>query len=185
MQLLKQSTAASRMIGPILDSAGAVYTGAVIGDLNITKNGTTAAMAAAATLVHDHNGHYVLTFTTGNTDTLGSLTVTCNKSTYAMTAFRWTVLRPAVFEAMFTNGGLGIGTCGSGCTTTSIVTSSLSPAASVADQFKGRVIIFDYATTSANLRGQGALISAMTSGGVLTVSALTDAPASGDTFSIL
>jgi hypothetical protein len=41
-------------------------------------------MAAAATLTHDHNGHYILVFTTGNTDTLGRLDVTCNKSTYAM-----------------------------------------------------------------------------------------------------
>ena len=72
-------------------------------------------------------------------------------------------------------------TVGSGSTTTSIVTSSMDPAAGVADQFKGRVVIFDKDTTTANLRGQGTKISASTSGGVLTVDALTTAAVSGDT----
>lgn len=77
-----------------------------------------------------------------------------------------------------------LGTCTTGCTTTSIATSSLSPAAAVADQFKGRIVIFDDATTTAALRGQATDITASTSGGVLTVTALTTAPASGDTFTI-
>lgn len=77
------------------------------------------------------------------------------------------------------------GTCSAGSSTTSINTSSLAPAAAVNDQFKGRVIIFSEDTTTANLRGQAAAISGSTSGGVLTVSALTDAPASGDTFVIV
>lgn len=77
------------------------------------------------------------------------------------------------------------GTVTTGGTTTSIPTSSLDPAAAVADQFKGRVVIFDRDTTTANLRGQARDITASSSGGTLTVSALTDAPASGDTFVIL
>lgn len=77
-----------------------------------------------------------------------------------------------------------LGTCTTGSTTTSIATSSLSPAASVADQFKGRIVIFDDATTTAALRGQATDITASSSGGVLTVTALTTAPASGDTFTI-
>lgn len=77
------------------------------------------------------------------------------------------------------------GTVDSGASTTSIPTSSLDPAAAVTDQFKGRVVVFDKDTTSANLRGQATDITASTSGGVLTVTALTNAPASGDTFVIL
>lgn len=77
------------------------------------------------------------------------------------------------------------GTVGSSSSTTSIVTSSLDPAASVTDQFKGRVVVFDRDTTTANLRGQATDISGSTSGGVLTVSALSDAPVSGDTFTVL
>lgn len=81
----KQSTAATLIVGPILDSAGAEYTSAVIGDLSISKNGgTLTALAAAATLTHIANGQYTLVMTTGNLDTLGRLQITCNKSTYQM-----------------------------------------------------------------------------------------------------
>lgn len=78
-----------------------------------------------------------------------------------------------------------LGTVGSGSTTTSIVTSSLDPAASATDQYKGRILVFAADTTTANLRGQGTDITASTTGGVLTVSALSHAPASTDTFTIL
>lgn len=103
MQWLKQSTAASTIVGPILDSAGGIYGSAVIGDLNITKNGTTAAMASAATLTHIANGLYTLLFTTGNTDTLGRVDITCNKSTYIMPPKGFTVLAATTFDALVTN----------------------------------------------------------------------------------
>lgn len=77
-----------------------------------------------------------------------------------------------------------LGTVDAGATTTSIPTSALDPAASVADQFKGRIVIFDKDTTTAALRGQATDITANTNVGVLTVTALTTAPASGDTFTI-
>lgn len=82
------------------------------------------------------------------------------------------------------NDSLGVGVVGAASTTTSIVTSSLTPAASVTDQFKGRIVVFDKDTATANLRGQATDITASTSGGVLTVTALTTAPSSGDTFII-
>jgi hypothetical protein len=72
-----------------------------------------------------------------------------------------------------------------GGTTTSIPTSSLEPAAAATDQFKGRIVVFDRDTTTANLRGQATDITASTSGGTLTVTALSHAPASGDTFRIV
>lgn len=81
--------------------------------------------------------------------------------------------------------GVGKGVCAAGGSVTSIITSSLTPAAAVADQFKGRIVIFDKDTVTANLRGQATDITANTSGGVLTVSQLTTAPASGDTFLIV
>ena len=80
--------------------------------------------------------------------------------------------------------GIVTGTVGSGSTTTSVVTSSLDPAASVADQYKGRIVTFAQDTTTAALRGQSTDITANTNVGVLTVTALTTAPVSGDTFSI-
>ena len=92
--------------------------------------------------------------------------------TTALTAFKQAVL------------GNVVGTVGAASTTTSIVTSSLTPAAAVIDQFKGRIVIFDKDTATANLRGQATDITASTALGVLTVTALTTAPASSDTFTI-
>jgi len=76
------------------------------------------------------------------------------------------------------------GTVGVGSTTTSIVTSALNPAASGPDQFKGLVLKFDDATTTAALRGQGTDITGSTVLGVLTVTALTTAAVNGDIFTI-
>lgn len=79
-----------------------------------------------------------------------------------------------------------IGTVGAASTTTSIVSSSLTPAGSVADKFKGRILTFADDTTTANLRGQATDITANTSAAAptFTCTALTTAPVAGDTFSI-
>lgn len=81
--------------------------------------------------------------------------------------------------------GIVYGTADTGATTTSIPTSAIAPAAAVTDQFKGRIIVFLSNTTTANLRGQASDITASTSGGTLTVSALSTAPVSGDKFVIM
>lgn len=75
-------------------------------------------------------------------------------------------------------------TIGAASTTTNIVTSAMDPAAAAIDQFKGLVLKFDKDTTTANLRGQGTEITGNTAPGVLTVTALTTAPVSGDTGTI-
>ena len=107
---LKQSTAASCIIGPILDSTGAEYASAVIGDLSISKNGgTLTAMASAATLTHIANGMYTLAMTTGNTDTVGRVEISCNKSTYQMPQKNLLVLLASVFDALITNATNGTG----------------------------------------------------------------------------
>jgi hypothetical protein len=110
MQFLKQSTAASVIVGPVLDADGNAYTSAVIGDFNLTKNGTTAALASASTATHSHNGHYVIALTTGNTDTLGRLAISMNRATYGMTIFRYDVLTANQFDAIVTNGNLTLAT---------------------------------------------------------------------------
>ena len=104
MQVLKQSTTATILVGPVLDADGAAYTAAVIGDFNVTKNGSTAALASAATATHSHNGMYLIALTTGNTDTLGRLDVSMNKATYGMTNHRYEVLSANQFDALVTNG---------------------------------------------------------------------------------
>lgn len=106
MQVLKQSTTATILVGPVLDPDGAAYTSAVIGDFNATKNGSTAALAAAATATHSHNGMYLIALTTGNTDTLGRLDISLNKATYGMTNHRYEVLSANQFDALVTNGSV-------------------------------------------------------------------------------
>jgi hypothetical protein len=97
----KQSTAATLIVGPILDSTGAEYASAAIGDLSISKNGgTLTALAAAATLTVIANGQYTLVMTTGNLDTLGRLQITCNKSTYQMPPVGLVVVPAMVFDSM-------------------------------------------------------------------------------------
>ena len=97
----KQSTAATLIVGPVLDSTGAEYTSAVIGDLSISKNGgTLTALASAATLTHIANGQYTLVMTTGNLDTLGRAQITCNKSTYQMPTVGLLVVPAMVFDSL-------------------------------------------------------------------------------------
>ena len=104
MMWAKQSTAATVIIGPVLDSTGAEYASAVIGDLSISKNGgTLTALASAATLTLIANGQYTLVMTTGNVDTLGRAQITCNKSTYQMPSIELMVLPSTVFDALVTN----------------------------------------------------------------------------------
>lgn len=189
MQFFKQSTAASLIVGPILDSAGVEYDSAVIGDLSISKNGATlTALAAAATLTYVANGYYTLALTTGNLDTVGRADISCNKATYQMPPRELMVLQAAAYDQFVGGSFAKLGVAGivtTGGTTTSVPTSSLSPAAAVTDQFKGRTVIFDDDTTTAALRGQATDITGSTSGGTLTVTALTTAPVNGDTFRIV
>jgi hypothetical protein len=77
------------------------------------------------------------------------------------------------------------GVVGSGSTTTSIVTSSLIPAVSADNQLLGRIVVFHNNTSTSALRSQATRITASTAAGVLTVDALTHAPANGDTFDII
>jgi hypothetical protein len=85
-----------------------------------------------------------------------------------------------------TTRAIGRGTVSGSPTTTSIPTSAFAPATSVADQLKGRIVTFDADTTTAALRGQSTDITASTSSATptLTVTALTTAPAVGDSFSV-
>lgn len=111
MQVLKQSTITTILVGPVLDASGVAVTSAAIGDFNITKNGTSAAMSGN-TINHSHNGHYTIALTAANTDTLGRLTVSVNNAAMAMAPFRFTVLAAAAFDALVTNGNIASSTSG-------------------------------------------------------------------------
>lgn len=71
--------------------------------------------------------------------------------------------------------------------TTSFTPSEITPEGAGEDQWWGRILIFDNDTTTAALRGQATDITSQGAGALplLTYSALTTAPASGDKFTIV
>lgn len=161
-----------------LDAAGVrTAVGLATGNLD-TQLGTLATASALATVAGYVDTEVAaikaktdsLTFTEAGKVDANLLSI--GGDTTAAAAFKRAVL------------GNTTGTIGTGSSTTSLVTSSLTPAASVADQFKGRIVTFAQDTTTAALRGQATDITASTDAGVLTVTALTTAPVSGDTFAI-
>lgn len=166
---------AYRVTFPIFDADGDLVTGATSPDSEVSKDGGTFADCAnEATEIATASGMYYLDLTAAEM-AADTVTIIVKSSTGKTT--------PIV---LYPEAGLEVkGVCTTGGSTTSIPTSSLVPAAAVTDQFKGRILIFDEATTTANLRGQATDITASTAGGTLTVTALTTAPASGDTFRIV
>jgi hypothetical protein len=102
MHLLKQSTAATVIVGPVLDSAGAAVTTAVVGDFRLAKEGTSAVLSGA-TVTHDANGYYLIALTTTNTNTVGRLAIYSNNTAQSMGTTRFMVLLPSVYDALVTN----------------------------------------------------------------------------------
>jgi hypothetical protein len=100
---LKQSTAATVVLGPVLDSTGAAVTTAVVTNFSIAKNGTVAALTTE-TVTHSANGYYTIALTTTNTNTLGRLDIIVNASTMSMSNHRYDVLVAATYDAIVTNG---------------------------------------------------------------------------------
>jgi len=81
---------------------------------------------------------------------------------------------------------VGTATCDTGGSVTSVIASSITPTSIEDDQFNGRVIVFHNDTTTTALRGQATDITDYThSTTTFTVTALSEAPVSGDTFDIL
>lgn len=102
MHLLKQSTAATVIVGPVLDSSGAAVTTAVVGDFRLAKEGTSAVLSGA-TVTHDANGYYLIALTTTNTNTVGRLAIYSNNTAQSMGTTRFMVLLPSVYDALVTN----------------------------------------------------------------------------------
>ena len=105
----RQSTARTIMVGPVLDSAGAAVTGAVVGDFKISKNGAApAALNASATLTHRHTGHYSLALTASDTDTVGSAQITLDKTTDSCPEKDITVVEEAVYDLFWVASATGL-----------------------------------------------------------------------------
>jgi len=180
-------------------------------EVRIAKNDAAWAQKNEATsLSHEENGWYECKLDATDTNTLGQLIVAIHEPGALPVHRVFQIVPSAVFDSLINGTGAGVrsnlsavndvtdgvsqlsrslqavvlGTVGTASSTTSIVTSSLSPSPTVTDQLKGRIVVFDNDTTTAALRGQATDITGSSTGGVLTVTALTTAPVSGDTFTI-
>lgn len=101
MQVLKIATAATIIVGPVLDSGGLAVTNAVIGDFRLTAGGTTSTLASPATATHSHNGHYTVALSTANTSAIGLLTISSGNSNHAMPPSRFQVVNAATYDSYF------------------------------------------------------------------------------------
>lgn len=97
----KLSTAITVVFGPVLDTAGAPYTGAIAyTDAKIFKNGTDGALNGSATFTHKYQGFYALALTTSDISAVGTATVTLNLANYSAPAVRLTVLPANVYDSL-------------------------------------------------------------------------------------
>lgn len=112
MIILRQSTARTILVGPILDASGVAKTDDVVGSIKITKNGTVGAANGSATLTHDHAGKYLLALTASDTDTLGIMQVSLNSGTNDMQVRDCMVLTATAYDTLVTNGTLASTTSG-------------------------------------------------------------------------
>lgn len=170
MQLLKQSTAFTVYVGPVLDSAGAAVTTAVLGDFRLVKNGTAATLTGA-TVTHDANGYYTVALTTTNTNTVGALTVGVGNTAMAMATHNYIVLLPSVYDAIITNatnatGGLPTATGAISAFAGAISTYAGGAVASVTGNVGGNVV-GSVGSVSGNVSGSVASVVGNVGGNVV------------------
>ena len=205
MAILAKSTAHNRafLMVQTADHISAL-TGATV-TVALSKNGGSFATAGGA-VTEIANGWYYVALNTTDTGTAGDLAFHCTATSGDPTDFCDQVVDPTVVtlganvvqisgnstaasQVSQANQAIGRGTCTTGGSTTSIPTSAwnLGGVSVVSGQFIGRTIIFDAGTATGALAGQATAITNNTSGATptFTVVAMTTAPASGDTFSVV
>jgi len=198
-----QKNVAYRVTFPIFNADGDLVAGAAGLDTEISKDGGTFADCTnEATEIATSSGMYYLdlTSTEMNADTVALIVKTSTSGAKTTPIILYpeetgdirvnpTAINgdaTAAANLAKTTRAIVRGTADAGASTTSIPTSAFTPAGGASNQFKGKIITFDADTTTAALRGQSTDITASTNSATptLTVTALTTAPASGDTFSV-
>ena len=119
---------------------------------------------------------------TGATTLTGALTSTNASNDLRLGATERGLQRDKIIERTVIRGTAATGTL----STTQMTTTGMSPAMTAANQLAGQILMFDHDTTTAALRGQKTDITASSAAAnpLLTFTALTTAPANGDTFTI-
>jgi hypothetical protein len=102
MLVVRQSTARTCMIGPVLDASGAAVTDCVVADFEGSVNGgDPVALNGSATLTHRGVGFYSLALTATDLATVGSFEVTINDTVNACAIKELTVIEEAVYDAIY------------------------------------------------------------------------------------
>lgn len=149
------------------------------GDFKVSTDGGTLANMTTLPVVTPASS-VLVKFTVAAAEMLGdNIEIVCIDAAGA----QWC---DAVFSIQTIDDAPCVSTVGSGSTTTSVVSSAMYPAGAALDQFKGRIIVFDQNTTTTALRGQATDITGSSNAAAptFTVSALSTAPVSGDTFKV-
>lgn len=107
MTAIRQSTARTILVGPVLDADGAAKTDEVVANVRVTKNGTVGSAHGSTTLTHNHAGKYRLAMDAGDPDTVGVLEISLNSGTNDMAVARFNVVEEAVFDAMYAASAAG------------------------------------------------------------------------------
>ncbi len=205
MKILKQSTAATPGIGPFVDTSGAAVTTTnllIQTDVVISKGGsaTYAAKNDASSSTHRANGTHTIPLDTTDTNTLGTLTITVNKSGTLPVRDVWTVVPANVYDSLVSTDKLQVDTVElnsvaasaanleksarviirgtvdhTAFTATTTIFESDDVTEATTDHYKGRVVVF----TSGTVEGQASAITAYSQSagrGRFTVNALTELP---------
>jgi hypothetical protein len=145
----RQSTARTIMVGPVLDSAGAAVTGAVVGDFKISKNGAApAALNGSATLTHRHTGHYSLALTATDTDTVGSAQITLDKTTDTCPEKDITIVEEVIYDAIWVASANTFTGAAGATTLTALADGSITAAKIAADAITAAKIATDAITAA-------------------------------------
>lgn len=103
---VRQSTARTVIVGPILDADGVAKTDEVVASIKISKNGgDPAALDGSATLTHKHTGNYALSLTANDADTLGVAQISLSSTTNAMPVKDLNVMTATAFDALYAASG--------------------------------------------------------------------------------
>lgn len=186
---------ASQVIGAqIIDTAGANVTGGTTTVYYVIDNGT---QGTGSTATHKGNGYwgYSPSQSETNGDHIAYTFSNNGASAVEVTLQVYTEDKDASTRLISGARAIAYGTCGTGGShsTTTVYATAVDPAITVADQYKGRNLIFLSTTTSTNLRSQGCPIFSNTTGtasaftfGTATAGdqSLTNAPTNGDVFGI-
>ena len=210
---LKQSTATTVVVGPFVDETDGrtAETALTISqtDALVWKQGGAgfSAKSSSSAATHRSNGCYTLPLDATDTNTLGQLIVSIDEAGALPVRHDFQVVPANVWDSLFGSSSLAVdatsisgsataalrlrtsaltivpGTVtdsGHSPTTTEFKASDITEATN--DHFIGRVVIF---TSGALLHQATVITDYVGSTSVYTVAALTEAPASGDTFIIV